>query len=100
MALRSMLYASLCFSLKLSNFLSFQKCVFYVCAYIYMCECAHGTFKPINTWLILYNNKSKILQNAMQILFSVYQFDMLQTLLNFHVLIGALFVLKGKQISI
>lgn len=48
----------------------------------------------------LYINKNEILQNAMQILLPVYQFDMMKTAKFSHVLTGALFVLKGKQISI
>lgn len=39
--------------------------------------------RPLTPDEYLYN-KNKILYNAMQVLFSIYQTDMMQTLLNIH----------------
>lgn len=71
---------------------------------VHICTRVHMNMELLRTQTPdkqLCNHNNKILQNAMQILSSVYQFEMMQTLLNTCVfLTGALFVSKGKQISI
>lgn len=56
-----------------------------MCIYEHVCVCVNmELLRPLTPDEYLYNNKNKILQNPVQALFSVYQSDMMQTLLNIH----------------
>lgn len=60
-------------------------CVLCVCIYVHVHTSVNmELLRPQTPDKYLYNKKSKLLQSVVQVLFSVYQFDMMQTLLKSH----------------